>query len=313
MRLSTRIHWYNFTATSSLFREFRSTVSEKLSAGWINQSGIWSGPSNIAAADLGNGTANITISGEGCDALGDAVLDWIQHGPPHRARRLDLARDGVSDWEHPDRPLCPKAFYNAIYDEAAAHARPGVLSHCLKSDRSCTLMANGQGRTCYIGAPSSERRLRIYDQRKFCRVEVQLRSDKAAYIAEGLRDGLSLHSAFNGVVSGAIHFKPQILPELYTWWAGFLDYAPATCWPEKTAETELAKVVRSMIRQYGSTIRVAMEKAVIESGGNFGDVATEFIAMLMEVKLSRNGEKMRATAGNGLSVGELVGIGQDFK
>jgi hypothetical protein len=127
---------------------------------------------------------HIELKGAACDVIPMATLRemflYLQErfettGHLYRITRLDLAWDHVM--------VTPMEFLFSIQQD---HLRSLTKRSSWKMDQSPVGDEDRISTTVYFGAPSSERRVRVYDKHGFTRVELQLRDERAHKITEAM-------------------------------------------------------------------------------------------------------------------------------
>ena len=140
------------------------------------------------------------------DALNNTGLRW-------QPTRIDIAFDHVSFTP----AMCKKA-----YDEGCFRTRA--------NRDSGSWYEGSKGNTFYMGAKTSNRRVRIYDKRGFTRVELVLKKEYAKFLKDWLTDwekiielSLGLLRSFIVFTNEPVYGKNSSRIELASWWASLVS------------------------------------------------------------------------------------------
>lgn len=305
MLLTAGLHWYSATMAEDGLRAFRE-MCDRANGGdaWVNRAGLLLGPAGASIMPVGRGLHHVALPGDCCDLLNDRLPWLVQHGPPHRATRVDLARDGIDD--PMGNPLKPSWLVREIVkaQKQNRHVKSIRCQAQLGRRGSVVFMTDLVFETLYVGSKNSDRRLRVYDERGPTRVELQLRHDWAEFAQELLADGRAVSRVYNGILRNFMHFDGAYA----RWWDRYTNNEDELKPDRVRPLPELPRAVKSAGRQYGSTLRVALTKALEAAEGDLAAVGAALVAVLLESKLSVNAEKMLKTTPGRFGADDLVAL-----
>lgn len=180
------------------------------------------GPYNIRLySSPGRNDKHFVISGSACEHIKPDALQQLLRLDNTRATRIDLAADA-------ETTMTPRCI-----DEMIKHSPERIRTWAkLQSPHARTFMCNNEGQTSYIGSPSSQRRTRFYNRRKYLRCEQQTRAERAEQIQEVIakRHPSRLAETVIGIIRDFVDFiEPcanRTRSGLQGWWARIIESAP---------------------------------------------------------------------------------------
>ena len=245
--MTARVHWLAFTARCKLSdtvdavcRSVYTAVADEalgsfrdLGHGGNGYERCQVGPYGVRvySSDLRD-DHHVVIPGSACDVMTTRAVLGAVAVEGRSFTRIDVALDGVCVG---DQPLKPRTVYDLCRD-SPDNVRTRVKLGAPpdedgKRPENLKLVCSTNGDTCYVGSKDSDRILRVYDSRGFCRMELQATDKRAQQLAEVL-DGKhprDLGRAVVGYITGFIDFvKPWVnkdrAPRL-DWWAAIVKDA----------------------------------------------------------------------------------------
>ena len=157
---------------------------------------------------------HVEITGDGAACLTpfefQSILYVAKGGVDIAFKRIDLAFDELS--------FTPSQFYDAlITDDIKCRASRSSIEFI---DSPFQTRENNEigCQTAYIGSKNSERRIRVYNEHGFTRLEFQLRDDWAHVIASTL-----LNANYSEWLKMGISFVRQFIEVERDWWDEFIE------------------------------------------------------------------------------------------
>lgn len=180
------------------------------------------------------GEVHIVITGESCD---EVVPVFRRLWPDHRVSRADSAVDLLADFSQLD-------------DQAVTFARGRGLSHRLITD-------SDGGATRYLGAPSSEVRVRVYKKSEQLRA---LHPERASEVPDGVvRVELQARPGKRAVKDAAALLDADGLWGMSQWGQVFaselLDFEAERVVTHFRRPSDRERALHFMMLQYGRTLR----------------------------------------------------------
>jgi DNA relaxase NicK len=171
------------------------------------------------AATEGKEHCHIEIPGTACEALIPATFQNLvnylkQNEIRFSVKRVDFAYDGV--------PFTPKDFYEASKSDDLVSLVKRQNSKSFKWIESpFELRANGEvgTHTAYIGSPSSDRMVRVYDERGDTRFEFQMRNERAHAVCLDVFS--HVQAEWENTVKA--HVRQFVDFKNTNWWAEFIS------------------------------------------------------------------------------------------
>lgn len=222
IRLS--VHWFRFRADYS---RALALVRKWFPGRWTwedGHHGLWwkdkrlKGPHglslNFDVGEAGPCACVVEMPGEACEVLGPYL--WLimqQQVAAVDVLRVDVAFDGWTDEE--GKPIDP------VWVDEMIREDPSFIRS--RADRAkIELRRKGKHSTVYIGSRSSERFLRIYNERGYTRAELQLGGRFARAYVDGIACGCSSRqTSFSYLRSHVDFIEPEAnstRAELQPWW-----------------------------------------------------------------------------------------------
>jgi DNA relaxase NicK len=171
----------------------------------------------------GRDDVHVEIPGEACEFAGPEGLINLWTDCGGKLRRFDVAIDGLKGADGND--LDPAEVFDMAYNRPECVRTKANLA----GDESVTMMQNRKGKTSYIGAASSERRVRIYNARGPTRLELQVRGKRAESYGDVL-EGLCVSKLPKVIVGLVRAFVDFVEPSsnksrsvLQGWWSSAVE------------------------------------------------------------------------------------------
>jgi len=307
------IHWISFTTEQPLpdllaylahqLYEMQQ-IDDKVAAGMFTE--IPSGLLGYERQHIGYGGVrvlwspgrediHVSIPGAACEnCLQSRLLQLFRDTNPFRFTRVDLALDGAED-EH-GNPISPKDLYEMCKNKPEM-VKTWVQFNKLKPDGQpvCNLQyhENARGQTCDIGSRSSERFMRIYDQRGVTRLELEIKGDRAEKMQEILSERTldDLPDVVIGLLRDFIEFiepasnKNKSRAKLQGWWERVVEFV-------EPIVVRIVRPVAALDRSFyyfKSNLSATLATLQDAHGG-----AVDFIDQLLATGHAKQGPKHRA-------------------
>lgn len=263
------------------------------------------GPDGLSVwYSLGRRDIHFVFPGDCCDQASIGRLLELCQLEQTKLTRVDLALDGVVG---PDGlALDPHFIYQLACDNGGEQIRTRAK---LKFDESLALeerpdsrrfLDGTRGSTCYVGSRYSDRMLRVYNGRGFCRMEIEVKGDKAQELQLLLRPDYEhkLAAIVVGVIRGFTDFiKPgygagnnKSKAPLQGWWKDVVDNTDKIQLSVAQPDPEITRMwkwLKHISANYSTAVKAA--------GGDIGTVMDKLLSA-GEQKMSGRHEQILKTA-----------------